>query len=91
MSIEVRILSGGWRSRLDPSDGIEVWEGDQLVTTLPGAWLYDAVGQALSLAHLALPLFSALQKPVVAVSQDTGSRRRRSPRLPPRAAPARLA
>ena len=60
--IEVRIVCGGWRQRLDPADGIEIWEGDHLVTTLPGAWLYDAVRQALSLAQLALPLARALER-----------------------------
>ena len=89
--LEVRIVCGGWRQRLDPADGIEIWEGDHLVTTLPGAWLYDAVRQALSLAHLALPLLAALEAPLAAPAQDAGPRRRRTPRLPPRAAPARLA
>ena len=72
--LEVRIVCGGWRQRLDPADGIEIWEGDHLVTTLPGAWLYDAVQQALSLAHLALPLLSALQGSAVAAPADARCR-----------------
>jgi hypothetical protein len=61
--LELRIQFTTWREKLSPDHGIEVWQGDQLLTILPGSWVYDAVQQALTLAHLALPLLAAVRRP----------------------------
>jgi hypothetical protein len=75
--LELRIQFPTWREKLWPEDAIEVWSGDQLVTTLPGAWMYEAVGQALGLAHLALPLLTALSAP--RIPPQRAARRGRPP------------
>jgi hypothetical protein len=62
-SLEVRIQSGPWRSRLNPTDHIEVWQGDHLVTCLPGGWLIAVIDVWLSMARLTGPFITAVQSP----------------------------